>query len=321
MEIEPLDLADESTYDAFHALYTRAHPQPFDEPWSHLEKRSNLTSDTYAEHVVLVGRDDGGHVVAGAWLSLPQLDNVEKAYLQVFVDPAARRSGHGTAMLGHVERLAAEHDRTVAYAEVAWDVDDDAAPGVAFARARGYEVDLLNAVRFLDLPADVPDAPFRDGYTSLAWRECPDDLLDAYAELRAQMMAHAPSGDVGIEPEFFDATRVRSEEDRWQAQGRLAQTVAALSPYGELVGHTQLVVPSGGEAVYQWDTLVLPEHRGHGLGLALKTAALDGASDLLDGRTRVSTWNAASNAPMIAINDALGYRQVAWAAEMVRHLA
>lgn len=320
MQIELLDLADETTYDAFHALYLRAHPEVFDEPWNHLEKRSNLTSDTYAEHVVLVGRD-GHEVVAGAWLSLPLLDNAEKAYLQVFVDPTARRRGHGAELLEHVERLAVTQGRTVAYAEAVWAVHEETSPGVAFARDRGYEVDLLDTVRFLDLPATPPDAPFRDGYRPVVWRECPEELLDDYAELRSQLMAHAPSGEVGIEPEFFDATRVRHEEDRWREQGRQAQTVAALSPDGELVGHTQILVTDGSEAAYQWDTLVLPEHRGHGLGLALKTAALVEAADLLAGRVRVSTWNAASNAHMIAINDALGYRQVAWGAEMVRHLA
>ena len=82
-------------------------------------------------------------------------------------------------------------------------------------------------------------------------------------------MGQAPSGDVGIGPEHFDAARVRHEEARWREQGRVGQTVAAVAPDGTLAGHTQLVVPDHGETAYQWDTLVLPAHRGHGLGLAL----------------------------------------------------
>jgi RimJ/RimL family protein N-acetyltransferase len=44
------------------------------------------------------------------------------------------------------------------------------------------------------------------------------------------------------------------------------------------------------------------------------------AADLLDGRRRIQTYNAASNAPMIAVNEAMGFRQVAWVGEYVRGL-
>lgn len=38
-----------------------------------------------------------------------------------------------------------------------------------------------------------------------------------------------------------------------------------------MAGHTHLVIPGTDQVnAYQWDTLVLPEHRGHRFGLALK---------------------------------------------------
>jgi RimJ/RimL family protein N-acetyltransferase len=72
--------------------------------------------------------------------------------------------------------------------------------------------------------------------------------------------------------------------------------------------------------VYQWDTLVLPSHRGHGLGLALKAATMREAADLLQDRRRIITYNAAGNEPMIRVNEALGFRQIAWLGEYVKEL-
>jgi RimJ/RimL family protein N-acetyltransferase len=72
--------------------------------------------------------------------------------------------------------------------------------------------------------------------------------------------------------------------------------------------------------VYQWDTLVLPTHRGHGLGLALKVTTMQEAADLLDGRRRITTYNAAGNEAMIRVNEALGFRQTGWVGEYVKDL-
>ena len=97
------------------------------------------------------------------------------------------------------------------------------------------------------------------------------------------------------------------------------QVMVARAPDGRLAGHTQLAFPACAE-VYQWDTLVRPAHRGLGLGLALKTAMMHATADLLEGRRRVHTENAASNRHMIAVNETLGFRQVAWLGEYVRTL-
>jgi GNAT superfamily N-acetyltransferase len=164
------------------------------------------------------------------------------------------------------------------------------------------------------------DALLADGYTLQTWRgPCPDDLLDEYAELRRMLVAEAPKGEAGLEPEHWDAARVRKDEADLAEVARVMQVMVARAPSGDLAGHTQLAFPSSDE-VYQWDTLVRPAHRGLGLGLALKTAMMHATADLLEGRRRIITENAASNEHMIAVNEALGYRQVAWIGEYVRQL-
>jgi hypothetical protein len=52
---------------------------------------------------------------------------------------------------------------------------------------------------------------------------------------------------------------------------------------------------------------VLDEHRGHRLGLAVKLANLDFLARELPTAHRVITSNAAVNAPMIAVNDLMGF--------------
>jgi hypothetical protein len=64
------------------------------------------------------------------------------------------------------------------------------------------------------------------------------------------------------------------------------------------------------ELGYQWDTIVSREHRGHRLGLLVKLANLRLLREVSPKTRYLNTWNADDNAPMVAVNDALGYRPV-----------
>lgn len=322
--LELVDLADDASYARFHDVYRACYDRPFDQPWGAPEKRVNLGDDAYGRHVLVLVRE-GDVALGGGWVSLPLKDNRGDAYVEVFVRASRRRQGLGSRILAALVETASAAGRTRLRAEAVWGVgagpEGTEEPGPAFCRSHGFEVDILDAVRELPLPvADLSPPAVADGYRLLDWRLCPERWLVQYAGLRHVLLQEAPSGPVGHENEFWDAERVRHEEREWHDQGRVAQTCAVVAPDGRLAGHTQLVFAADGVEAYQWDTLVLPEHRGHGLGLALKRQAMHAAADLLAGRRRITTWNAASNTPMIAVNEMLGYRQSAWAAEYVRSL-
>lgn len=315
-----VDLGDAEDFACFHAVYAACYDRPFDQPWGAPEKRVNLTDDAYGRHVLVVAQD-GDDLVGGGYVSLPLQDNVDSAWVEVFVLPDHRRRSHGSRVLDTLVDVARQEGRTLLRGEAEWDVGDSGSAGSAFASAHGFVVDILDAIRELALPVpEVPEPVLQPGDRLVAWRTCPAEWVDQYAHLRHVLLAEAPSGEHGPENELWDAERVRHEERSWTEQGRIAQTAAVTTADDRLVGHTQLVFAADGVEAYQWDTLVLPEHRGRGLGLALKRHAMREAADLLEGRRRISTWNAASNTHMIAVNDALGYRQTAWAAEYVRHL-
>jgi GNAT superfamily N-acetyltransferase len=118
-----------------------------------------------------------------------------------------------------------------------------------------------------------------------------------------------PLGDVQLEAEHWDQERVRAEYRRIAAMGRrVVDTFALHEASGVLVGYTQVQVPRESPAVaFQQDTLVMREHRGHRLGLRMKAVAALALMQECPATTTVRTWNADDNAPMLAVNQALGY--------------
>ena len=319
--IERVDIGDDEAFSTFHDVYLRSHERDIDQPYSAIEKRVGLRPDEYVDKVALVARDDDGIPVAGGSVELTLRDNTDVAFFDVFTAPEHRRRGHAAAVVGEIEDIARDAGRSTLFTEAVWDLDAvDPAQRIC-AENLGFRLDLMDAVRELTLPADLPPLQVADGYEIHSWRgACPDEWVQGYVDVRRLLVEEAPSGDLPLENEFWDVARVRLEEAQWAEQDRTPQVSVAVSDDGEVVGHTQLLFPAEGDEVYQWDTIVFPTHRGHALGLALKVATMQQAADLLEGRRRITTYNAAGNEPMIRVNEALGFRQIAWCAEYVKEL-
>jgi hypothetical protein len=198
-------------------------------------------------------------------------------------------------------------------------------PGERLATAFGMRLGLLDVQRRLALP--VPQqridrllaqaADHHRDYGFLSWRDrCPDELVDAYCALKASMNTQAPTGDLKVEDEHWDEGRLREEEQEMLDSGRTRHVWVAVAPDGALAGHNELVVPAHDpDVVFQWDTLVRVEHRGHRLGLALKVRNLDDVQTTHPGRTDVRTFNALTNTHMIAVNEAIGFVPVEYMGE------
>ncbi len=319
--LERLDPANSRTFSEFYDAYARSFDRAYDQPYTAAELAMELAPDEYTDSIGLVSRDDDGRVIGGAWAELPQKDNRTFAYVEVFVIPASRRRGHGSALVEALSAACRAAGRTSMLGEATWGLDEQDAPARQFAENLGFALDIMDAHRELLLPATLPSLVIDPAYELRSWRgECPDDLIEGYAHVRRLMVQEAPSGNAHLENEYWDQARVRSEEVKWATSGRIPQVSVAIASDGSVVGHTQLLFPDNSVEVYQWDTLVLPSHRGHGLGLALKVHTMHEAADLLEGRRRIHTHNAASNAPMIAVNEAMGFRQVSWVGEYLRAL-
>ena len=258
----------------------------------------------------------GDAVVGALRLLLPVRDNTTVAYVDLAVHPDARRRGVGSALLEEAGRIAAAAGRTALVAEVDEPVPDPA--GRAFARHHGWTCDLEETRRDLVLPADEArlaalDAAARAAgadYEVLTWRDrTPDALVEDRALLSRRMSTDAPSGDVPVEEEHWDAARVREEEAAHVARGRTVLTGGAVHA-GRLVAFTDLHVPlATPQRADQSGTLVLREHRGHRLGARIKIAVLRELAATLPQVRRISTYNSDTNRPMVAVNEALGFRR------------
>ena len=100
------------------------------------------------------------------------------------------------------------------------------------------------------------------------------------------------------EEEEWDEARLAQSYERAAMQGiTLLSAVAQHVESGHLVAFTDLAVAARRPyEAWQWSTLVLREHRGHRLGLAVKLANLDFLASAHPGARLVITGNAAVNA-------------------------
>ena len=59
----------------------------------------------------------------------------------------------------------------------------------------------------------------------------------------------------------------------------------------------------------QWGTFVVRRHRGRRLGITLELAVLRELQRVSPDTERIVTWNAETNAAMVRVNEALGFRR------------
>ena len=97
--------------------------------------------------------------------------------------------------------------------------------------------------------------------------------------------------------------------------------MAARAPDGTLAGHTAVTLSElTPDLAFISTTLVMPEHRGHRLGLAMKVRLHQLLRAEYPACTTIVTGNAGVNTWMNAVNDQLGYRVVEQILEMQKVL-
>ncbi len=282
-------------------------------------------TDRQREAVVALEAD--GAAVGAAQVVMPLHDNHRLATVHVSVLPDRRRRGTGSGLLEWAEGVAARHGRTVLLAETEWAAGGEDRSGTGFAQRHGFLPAQTVLRSTLELPRDragrarlaaaAGNGTGGDYALETSLDGIPESWLQDRAVLQQRMSTDAPLGAVELDEEHWTPTRLREELQRTVGSGRsVIETVAREGRTGRLVGFTQVQVAAATpEVAYQQDTLVLREHRGHGLGLRLKAANTLRLLERHPDVRVVRTWNAEDNAHMLAVNRALGYVGDAWLRE------
>ena len=334
MQVSTIDPSDRRSFDEwFHVLHvTDLERRPEGPGWLRTERLGRaLDQDGPEEHRCLVARHQG-QVVGIADLEMFRRENRHVARIDVRVLPEHRRRGVGRAIVEAAEGIGRESGRT----ELGGTDETPTRAGYVdtagpFARRLGFSVALRMVRRGLTLPLDPNHAEALRhhpkaspaGYSLLTFADrWPDELLADRCELGRRMSTDVPVGEQELEEEVWDEARVRAIEAGLATQRRAkVSTVARHDETGRLVGYTEVVVPLGApESSWQHDTLVMREHRGHGLGLAMKVANLWDVMDRHPGVRTISTWNADENAPMITVNEEMGFAVEAHSAYWLRDI-
>jgi mycothiol synthase len=229
------------------------------------------------------------------------------------VRPDHRRRGIGRSWLPVVVELMDRHGCTV----LTIGTEEDS--GRAFMKWLGAEARLTEGENRLRL-ADVDWATARkwivDGQgrspgTRLEMHDgrVPEAIWEDYTEQFTKLLSTIPleqldHGAFVLTPEHMRDWYVRAD-----VEGSRHHVIIAREPDGVISGITELTwAPYRPALVHQMLTAVGPEARGRGLGKWIKAAMLDHVRELYPQVEWVTTNNAGSNAPMLAINKKLGFK-------------
>jgi RimJ/RimL family protein N-acetyltransferase len=125
-------------------------------------------------------------------------------------------------------------------------------------------------------------------------------------------MVDAPTGDLAVEQELYDADRVRGQEATELGRGhRWYSTAARHDATGKIVARTKLSFEANDDThARQRVTIVEPAHRGRRLGLIVKSANHAYTRAHEPALRVIDAWNAEENTHMRVVNAMLGFQPV-----------
>jgi mycothiol synthase len=232
----------------------------------------------------------------------------------IYVRPDARRRGIGTSFLPLLLELMDAHGCTVL------GIGTEETSGHAFLKWLGAEAKLSGAENRLKLAGVdwkmvdrwVSEGPQRSPQTKLETYDgpLPEEMWEDFAPQFSSILNTAPwenldHGEIVLTPEHM-----RDFYARLKIADERLHTILAREPDGLISALTDTSwAPHRPAIIEQQFTGVRPDARGRGLGKWVKAAMLAHLRVLYPDAQWVATDNAGSNAPMLAINKKLGFKQ------------
>lgn len=137
----------------------------------------------------------------------------------------------------------------------------------------------------------------------------PEEDIKKYSKVYSETINQQPLGDLSLKMEITPA-EIRLHEEQNLANGVEETTIYTSESDGSVSGLTEtLYLKEAGHKVTQLLTGVRADCRGRGLGKLLKALMLLHIRKAYPGVKYIATGNADSNAPMLAINNKLGFKK------------
>jgi mycothiol synthase len=312
VEITPLDPATTHEEDlrAYHDMRVAAiavdYPEERKLTFEGSVRRLTTPLTAYGPCQFWAGRWDG-RLVALAVLGLPTEENTSLGIVEIQVHPEYRQRGIGTDLLRTVVRGVREAGRPVVFSGGV----PDPGTGWPWAAKLGFkEVQriVMQSLRVETANRSHWDTAMPAGYRVGRWvGNAPEEIVASYARAR-QAIQDAPGGDMSFEQPDWTVERVRSAEENHRRRNIEQWVVVAIhEESGEVAGLTEVELRTGSNAAMQMDTVVLREHRGHRLGVAVKAEMLRWLLTERPNVMQMNTTTDAHNTHMIDVNTTLGY--------------
>ncbi|MFW9921972.1 MAG: hypothetical protein ACFFDW_01655 [Candidatus Thorarchaeota archaeon] len=230
----------------------------------------------------------------------------------IHINKGYRLSGIGTQVLKKIYQVSKEKGKTML---VSGSFEKD---GNAFLEKIGATLALASVENRLHMDEVdwemveewMKEGPIRSPETRLeVFYKIPDELIENYCNLYTEVLNQQPLGvlDVGTirtTPEMH-----RNQEKMFQEMGRIWITMITRESKGAISGLTEVRYnPEKKTIVAQLLTGVQEQYRHHGLGKWLKAAMLLKIKNDFPEVKYISTGNANANAPMLSINNRLGFK-------------
>jgi mycothiol synthase len=321
IQIEPFDqaTAPEPLLVQVHELWSLwdAEYLPDDPPIPLAQRLADLRNVRSDRLQPKWGAWSGSDLVgmSGAWIDVAR-DDDKNAYAGLFVHPEHRGKGYARLLSAPLLDAVEQRGRTRLATET-----PVGHSGGRLAEAVGLKPAMQakrSRLSIADVDHDlmrawIDRASERASQYELLFFESPmpDDIVEEFCRLTL-VMNTAPLEDFEEEDRIITPEMWRErEENVAKASERVFTYIAAHKPTGEYAGYTNInyqgLHPS---QAWQWDTGVDPAHRNNGLGRWLKAQMIETLVESFPEIERIDTYNAGSNAPMLNINIAMGFKPI-----------
>ncbi|MEO0595277.1 MAG: GNAT family N-acetyltransferase [Chloroflexota bacterium] len=192
------------------------------------------------------------------------------------------KSGHQFMEMLEMQKAFDEKVNRVAIKDIDWDL---MAQWMDAGRTRNPEVELI---RYDHLP--------------------PEKDMDVYCQLVTDLVRMVPLEDMEKEEYTLLPEELRKQYTRFDELGRKNIVFVARDTDGAMMGMTEMFHdPEKPTLGYVGLTAVLKNYQGRGIGKYLKARMTYDIRDNFPAVESISTDNASSNAPMLSINERMGF--------------